>query len=121
MKTNVSPRAAFTLLEIMIVVAIIGMLASMAIPNFVRARANAQASACINNLRLIDAAKQQWALENHKSLNATVSSISIRPYLGRGNLGQFPTCPANGTYIVGNLNEIPSCTLSNGTPPHALP
>ena len=70
----------FTLVEIMIVVAIIGLLAAIAIPNFVRARQTAQANACLNNLRIIDAAKNQYALENGLTTgNATATSTTLRP------------------------------------------
>src|SRR5579859_3534281 len=94
----------FTLVEIMIVVAIIGLLAAIAIPNFVRARATSQQNACINNLRQIDGAKQQWALENHQVSTATPASTVLMPYLGRGSSGGWPTEPAGGTYSVLAVN-----------------
>jgi prepilin-type N-terminal cleavage/methylation domain-containing protein len=99
----------FTLVEIMIVVAIIGLLAAIAIPNFVRARNTSQKNACINNLRQIDGAKNQWALENKKQDTDTPVNSDITPYL-KG--AQVPSCPANGTYTLGSVATLPACSLS---------
>ena len=112
-----SKKSGFTLVEIMIVVAIIGLLAAIAIPNFVRARTTSQMNACINNLRQIDGAKQQWALENHQTSTAAPASSVLRPYLGRGTAGSWPTCPANGSYTINNVSTAPTCSI--GT--HVLP
>jgi len=74
---------------IMIVVAIIGLLAAIAIPNFVRARNTAQKNTCINNLRQIDGAKQQWALENKKSDTDSPASGDVQNYIKNN---AYPTC-----------------------------
>ena len=71
MQIRTSRRSAFTLVEIMIVVAIIGLLAAIAIPNFIKAREASQKNACIANLKQIDGAKNTWALEQ-KKVNADV-------------------------------------------------
>jgi|SRR6266705_6669348 len=121
MKFKKLHRAAFTLVEIMIVVAIIGMLAAIAIPNFVKARNTAQANACINNMRQIDSAIQQWALEKGKKDNDPVVEAEIAEYI-KGNV--MPTCPAGkAIYTVGpNVNSTPSvqCPNAASTPPHVL-
>jgi hypothetical protein len=94
-----------------------GALAAIAIPNFTRARATSQHNACINNLRLIDAAKQQWALENRKSATDTPTMQDLQPYLGHGPKGEFPVCPNGGVYTIGAVGEKPTCSI----PGHVLP
>jgi prepilin-type N-terminal cleavage/methylation domain-containing protein len=122
MKNRTSRNSGFTLVEIMIVVAIIGLLAAIAIPNFVRARTKSQQNACINNLRQLDGAKQQWALENKQLASASVGSSDVMPYLGRGTTGTYPICPGSGTYALGLVNVAPTCDLSSlSTTPHVLP
>jgi prepilin-type N-terminal cleavage/methylation domain-containing protein len=103
-------QQGFTLVEIMIVVAIIGLLAAIAIPNFVRARTTSQKNACINNLRQIDGAKQQWALENKKVDSDTPVNTDINPYL-KGNT--LPSCPANGAYTLANVATTPTCNFGS--------
>jgi len=109
MKINTSRKAGFTLVEIMIVVAIIGLLAAIAIPNFVRARKTAQANSCTNALRLIDSAKQQKLLED-PTAGLTVSTLT--PYVGRSDTGTWPNCPTTGTdtYTIGAANVLPTCS-----------
>ncbi len=78
---------------------------------FIRARSGPATNACMNNLRQFDGAKQQWALENHKTTNDIPSWQDMRPYLGRGTNGELPTCPQGGVYILGRIGEPPRCSI----------
>src|SRR5205807_9694114 len=122
MKNRTSRKSGFTLVEIMIVVAIIGLLAAIAIPNFVKARTTSQANACINNLRQYDGAVQQYALENKRDSSSTYTMALLQPYIKLTSAANLPSCPANGTYSPGaSVTNAPTCSLSSAAPPHVLP
>jgi len=120
-----SKKGGFTLVEIMIVVAIIGLLAAIAIPNFVRARTTAQENACINNLRILDAAKEQWALETNQIATATPVAGNLDAYVKGGTASVM--CPSSATrtfaasYTIGAMNADPLCRILPGAGNHDLP
>ena len=111
-----SKKAGFTLVEIMIVVAIIGLLAAIAIPNFVRARTTSQMNACINNLRQIDGAKQQWALETKQAATASPAYTDISVYLK--NAVSCPSAGSDttfaGSYTINDCQTAPACSSKGG-------
>jgi general secretion pathway protein G len=125
MKTSkASLLAGFTLVEIMIVVAIIGALAAIAIPNLLHARSRSQATACINNLRQIETAVQQVAIEKGKHVGDDVTyPDDITPYIKLNSASSIPPCPAGGTYSLQKVGMIPQAVCSLNTtvdPPHIL-
>jgi prepilin-type N-terminal cleavage/methylation domain-containing protein len=114
-----SRRSGFTLVEIMIVVAIIGLLAAIAIPSFMKARQQSQQKACINNLRQIDAAKEQAALEMRWTNGSAVANgqSNVNVYI-KGLTGtNTPTCPAAGVYTYNAIGTNPTCDVAD----HVLP
>src|ERR1041385_5212037 len=111
MQLNTSRRSAFTLVEIMIVVAIIGLLAAIAIPNFIKAREASQKNACIANLKQIDGAKHSWALENKKT--STDVPVDADLFGSTSYIRVKPECPGTVTpYTLGDVITPPSCSLS---------
>ncbi len=107
MQINTNRKSGFTLVEIMIVVAIIGLLAAIAIPNFVKARTASQRSACAANLKQIDGAKATWALETkHLGTDLPVESDIFG---AAAYIVVHPACPANGTAYA--LSTVDTKTL----------
>ena len=113
MQLKTSRHSAFTLVEIMIVVAIIGLLAAIAIPNFIKAREASQKNACIANLKQIDGAKNTWALEQKKV--STDTPVDADLFGNTLYIRDKPACPAAGTYTLGTVSDKPTCTVAGHT------
>ena len=109
-------RKAFTLVEIMVVVLIIGILLGIAVPNFMKARDTSRANSCIENLRQISGAKDQAALELNLPDGARVSRTQLTP----DYIKVWPSCPAGGRYRIGRLSSNPTCSV-RWPVPHVLP
>jgi len=104
------------------IVGLIGLFTwAVVIPNLKPARVGSQ-NACINNLRQIDGAKQEWALENGKTNGVICTVEDIKPYIKLNAKGDIPGCPQGGIYTIGKVGEPPTCSLAtNGFPSHKLP
>lgn len=114
-------KKGFTLVEIMIVVAIIGIIIAIAVPAFLRARENSRGQACQENLSKIDGAKEQYALEFKLSNGSDISmDWLVTPNgcaSGSGYLKKTPECPSNGSYETNAIGTAPTCSISTGNSP----
>jgi hypothetical protein len=101
----------------------IGFVVVIIVPTIIKARLSKAENACINNLRLIQSAKEQWALEQRKVGSDTPAFSDLQPYCGHGPTGELPHCPLGGTYIVGRVDEDPKCSIGASAWPndHVLP
>ena len=118
MRNRKKKQEGFTLIEIMIVVMIIAILLAIAIPNFLRARETSRAKSCTGNLRQIETAKEQWAMDNKKSATDTPTSAFLAP----DYMKTYPSCPSAGAYTIGDMSTRPVCLGSNAPvyAPHVL-
>ena len=119
MKVTTMRRSGFTLVEIMIVVAIIGLLAAIAIPNFVKARTASQRNACIANMKQIEGAKSTWALENKKTGGDVPADGDL--FAADKYIAKKPECPAGGAYVIGQVDQPPQCDKNAAPDLHILP
>jgi len=115
---NIAKKRAFTLVEIMIVVLIIGILLAIAVPNFMKARDNSRAKSCMANLTQISAAKEQAAMDLRLQDTDTPTQGQLWP----AYIKSWPLEPAGGTYTIGDMSTNPTCSVgAASTPPHVLP
>jgi prepilin-type N-terminal cleavage/methylation domain-containing protein len=97
----------FTLVEVLIVVAILGILLAIAVPAFTNARNGARAKGCQYNLKQIYSAKERWAMDKNKSPDDVPVQADLTPYYTHN----VPICPAGGEYTLGRLQDIPICSI----------
>lgn len=104
-------RRAFTLVELAIVVMVIAILLGIAVPQFLRSRAQGQMKTCLTSLHKIEEGKELWAIAEHKPADAACQMSDVVPtYVKR-----IPQCPGGGVYTVGALDETPTCSLQSLT------
>lgn len=116
-------NAGFTIVEMMVVAAIIAILCAIAIPNFMKIRTNTYRDVCITNLRRIAAAKEHWSMETGAADADTPTALQLDPYIGDSTASLI--CPLDTSktfstsYIVNAISTNPACNISPGS--HVLP
>jgi hypothetical protein len=120
---NKSPKLETLVLAAIAVLAAMFIIFQVANPKNWGGSHTSPANACINNMRQIDAAINQWALENTKTNGTVVTENDIKPYIKLNSKSNVPGCPSGGKYIYGKVGDIPqiTCSLSTATPAHKLP
>ncbi|MBS1719831.1 MAG: type II secretion system protein [Armatimonadetes bacterium] len=111
-------RKAFTLVEILIVAAVIAVLCAIAIPNFTSSRGRTSRDSCLRGLKALRSAKDQFAYDRNLRPG---DSLDAQEAWASYSRNPFPTCPAGGVITAGNVGQDPTCSLSGGSFPHALP
>lgn len=110
MKNTRKGEGGVTLIEVMVVLAIIVIIASIALPNLFRSRATAQTKTCVANLMQINGAKQRWAIDQSKKgihVPGKTDLVGADLYIK-----EFPICPSGGVYAINAVQTDPTCTLS---------
>jgi competence protein ComGC len=120
---NKDSRSAFNIWEILFLVFIVGFVVVIAIPNFVGGGHGSPANSCINNLRQIDTAANQFAFERHKTNGEVINfPDDLTPYIKLDSEGKIHRCPSGGIYHIGRVGKTPTCSLgTNVMPAHVLP
>lgn len=98
----------FSLMEIMVIVAVLALLAAIAVPNFVNAKRKAETNFCVNNLSILDTAKKQWARDNKIPTGQLCRWDDIKPYIPEES--SLSSCPAGGSYTIGPVGAKPVCS-----------
>ena len=120
---NKNACSAFTVYEIVLLVCIVGFLVALVLPNFSGSHPTSPANACINNLRQIDAAANQFALE-HNLTNGDAIKFpdDLTNYIKLTRAGKIPPCPSGGIYSIKKVGDVPTCSLGTNVPQaHVLP
>jgi competence protein ComGC len=120
---KINSHSAFTVWEILLLVVIIGIFAGIAIPNRIDQHRTSPANACINNLRQIDAAANEFALEHNKTNGDAINfPDDLTNYIKLNRYGKIPPCPSGGTYFLKQVGSNPTCSLGTlAETPHVLP